>query len=439
MSDFNSEEALVKILEVVDNLQGQLSKQKAVIEYQQNEINQLKAAQTVAINSVTSQSDKPQSRRKLLKRMAVVAMGATAATTALATTTGEANASAIGTVAGASNTVFGLTAAPNGITPYAPPAGRFGLVGITDPTNLPANHSSAGVFGHSNTATGVFGNSNSSFGVHGKSNTNVGIFGQSETSTGVVGNSFLSYGGSFVGSKADLFLNPFRTTGIPTTGLHFQSELLASAMNGSDTHLYYCTKGDGTGVGTWVRLNQPYTAGNNITISPRNADGTFTISATGSAAPVTSVNGQTGAVVLTIPPAAPPNINLLPSPVRVAATLAPFNAPLLRATAVTPATGNSSTVQVTIAGTNGIPAGAKGVVGVLTNVGATNGGNLRFWTGGNAPAVANLNIPGAMPSLNLTASFAIPLDAAGKTYLGFGTGAVGATCGYVVDVSGYWL
>jgi hypothetical protein len=185
-----------------------------------------------------------------------------------------------------------------------------------------------------------------------------------------------------------------------------------------------------------VRLNQPYTAGNNITISPLNTDGTFTISATGSVAPVTSVNGQTGAVVI---PTAPPNVNLLASPVRVAATISPLSATPLKATAATPAIGNTSTVQISIGGANGIPAGSKGVVGVLTNVGATAGGNLRFWTGGTAPNAANLNIPSALPSLNLTASFAIPLDANGKTYLGFGSGAVGATCGYVVDISGYWL
>jgi hypothetical protein len=67
---------------------------------------------------------------------------------------------------------------------------------------------------------------------------------------------------------------------------------------------------------------------------------------------------------------------------------------------------------------------------------ATAGGNLRFWIGGTA---ANVNIPGALPSLNLTASFAIPLDNEGKVYLGFASGVIGAQCGYVVAISGYWL
>jgi hypothetical protein len=75
----------------------------------------------------------------------------------------------------------------------------------------------------------------------------------------------------------------------------------------------------------------------------------------------------------------------------------------------------------------------------LTNVVATVGGNLRFWTGGSAPNAANLNVPSALPSLNLTASFAIPLNTNGKTYLGFGSGMDGAICGYVVDILGYWL
>jgi hypothetical protein len=242
----------------------------------------------------------------------------------------------------------------------------------------------------------------------------------------------------FRGGRASLLLQSLfnAPAGIPTTGIHSKGEFVVSNESGNAYNLYFCTQGNETTVGTWVRLNQPYTAGTNIAISPRNPDGTFTISATVPPAPVTSVNGQTGVVVI---PSAAPNVNLLATPVRVAATIAPLNAPPLKATAANPATGNSSTVQITIGGTNGIPAGVKGVVGVLTNVGATAGGNLRFWTGGTAPNVANLNIPSAMPSLNLTASFAIPLDANGKTYIGFGTGAIGATCGYVVDISGYWL
>jgi hypothetical protein len=422
------------------------------------EIKQLKTKVTELEQCQTNQpatvpTAQTTSRRKLLKRMAIVAVGASAATTALATTTGNANASAVGTVAGASTNFYGITSAPNGVTPFTPNVGAFGLIGLADSIINQPTLTNAGVLGHSHNSAGIFGNSHNGTGIVGKSHNGVAISGQSvngdgisgiansSNSTGVkgqggnIGVSGISnnIGGYFSGGKVTILLEPTTRIGIPTTDNHRRGELVASSENGDATNLYFCIQGNNSNVGTWVRLNQSYVAGNNIAISPRNTDGTFTISATGTAAGVSSVNGQSGAITL------PPNITLLATPVRVAATVAPFNALPLRSTGATPAVGNSSTVQLTIAGTNGIPAGAKGVVGVLTNVGATSGGNLRFWTSGTAPNVANLNIPGAMPSLNLTASFAIPLDLIGKTYLGYGTGAVGATCGYVVDISGFWL
>jgi hypothetical protein len=208
--------------------------------------------------------------------------------------------------------------------------------------------------------------------------------------TGIYGMSARGYGLTGRGTTAPLYLVPADSgTSAPTTGTHLAGELYV-ASNGQ---LFYCTTG-GT-PGTWVNLSSP-----------------------------------------TPPPA---NINLLAATVRVAATtnIGGTNA-LLIAQGATPVIGNSSTAQLQIAGANGIPAGAKGVVGVLTNVGATGGGNLRFWTGGTAPNAVNLNIPSALPTLNLSASFTIPLDGTGKTYLGFGT-ATGTQTGYVVDVSGYWL
>jgi hypothetical protein len=191
------------------------------------------------------------------------------------------------------------------------------------------------------------------------------------------------YGGTLAGGLAPLRLVPAVSGGAPASGSHQTGELYVD----NSGNLFYCTVA-GT-PGTWLNLSIP-------------------------------------------------NINFLPNAVRIAATIAPFNASKLIATGANPAIGDSSSIQLTIGGTNGIPANAKGVVGVLTNVGATSGGNLRFWTGATVPTVANLNVPGAMPSLNLTASFSTPLSG-GKVYLGWGTGAIGAQCGYVVDISGYWL
>jgi hypothetical protein len=217
------------------------------------------------------------------------------------------------------------------------------------------------------------------------------VVAQTGDNSAIEGENATGYGGKFSGGLAPLRLVPSGSANAPTSGTHQAGELYVDNAG----KLFFCTVA-GT-PGTWVNLSSG--GGTNL----------------------------------------PPNINLLPNAVRVAATIAPFTATKLTATGATPKIGDSSTVQISIGGTNTIPANAKGVVGVLTNVAATAGGNLRFWTGGTAPNVSNLNVPGALPSLNLTASFAIPLDSAGKVYLGYGTGAVGAQCGYVVDISGYWL
>jgi hypothetical protein len=75
-------------------------------------------------------------------------------------------------------------------------------------------------------------------------------------------------------------------------------------------------------------------------------------------------------------------------------------------------------------------------MGVLTNVGCSGGGNLRFWTGATPPNAANLNIPGAFAALNLSTGFTAGLDGNGKVKLGL-AGGQSTRCGFVVDVVGY--
>jgi hypothetical protein len=529
------ETTLEQLISKVEAMQNTIVQQNIKIEQQQTRLSQLNSSLPPANHALQTQPlNNRSSRRKLLKRMAMVATGAVVATTALATASPAKAESApnVEGVVGAGGTVgYGISSAPGADAPYFPGTGFFGLIGVTSTSNLPASgivdsgvfgyspngngvhgrsHANQGVHGHSINShgvvgtsvngnagvygstssksgvigqslsgTGVYGQSNSGDGVVGKSISNKGVIGQSDTDYGVYGHSIsnygirgqsdtnvgvygfspsdygiygqstshtavggfssTSYGGYFAGGKAAIRLSSI-LNGIPSVGNHLRGELVASNEGGTLSNLYFCTVGNDTNVGTWVRLNSPYVAGAGITISPRNPDGTFTISSTGGGGGgVASVNGQTGAVTL------PNNVNLLAHPVRVAATF-PQNPPgvavinpKLTAVGAVPTIGNSSTVQITMTGATGIPADAKGVIGIITNVGATAGGNLRFWTSGSAPNASNLNIPGAMPSLNLTASFAIPLDASGKTYLGFGTGTIGAQCGYIVDVSGYWM
>jgi Bacterial Ig-like domain (group 3)/NHL repeat len=132
------------------------------------------------------------------------------------------------------------------------------------------------------------------------------------------------------------------------------------------------------------------------------------------------------------------NLNLLPNNVRVASTQPAdaLNSPKLTANAATPVNSGSGTTDFSLAGNFGIPLNAKGVFGVLVNVGCGGGGNFRFWTGALVPNASNLNVPGARPSLNLSTGFTAGLDAFGKVKLGLGSGQP-ITCGYITDVVGY--
>jgi hypothetical protein len=141
-----------------------------------------------------------------------------------------------------------------------------------------------------------------------------------------------------------------------------------------------------------------------------------------------------------VPPSANADrITLLENTVRIASTQPGdgLNSPKLTAIGQIPSSlVGSSTVEFTIGGNNNIPANAKGIIGVLTNVGCTGGGNFRFFTGNTVPNAANLNVPGALATLNLSTGFIAALDTEGKLKLGLGSGA-SVTCGYVMDVVGY--
>jgi hypothetical protein len=134
------------------------------------------------------------------------------------------------------------------------------------------------------------------------------------------------------------------------------------------------------------------------------------------------------------------NLTLLSNNVRVASTQVNDllnSAKLTAANGIAPSINvSSSTAEFTIGGNFGIPAGAKGIFGVLTNIGCNSGGNLRFWAESVVPNAASLNIPGAFPALNLSTGFSSGLNAGGKVKLGLGSG-VPATCGYVTDVIAY--
>jgi hypothetical protein len=149
---------------------------------------------------------------------------------------------------------------------------------------------------------------------------------------------------------------------------------------------------------------------------------------------VVDVNGY-----ITAPDATSDRVTLLANTVRVASTQAGdnLNSPKITASnGVSPTLAvSNSTVEFALGGNFSLPSGAKGVFGVLVNVGCSGGGNFRFFTA-SVPNAANLNVPGAFPALNLSTGFTAGLDANGKVKLGLGSGAI-VTCGYVTDVVGY--
>lgn len=172
------------------------------------------------------------------------------------------------------------------------------------------------------------------------------------------------------------------------------------------------------------------------TVTANAITGTYSVTATtiGVATPITYNLTNTAT-----PPLPPPGsqIKLLPATVRIAASVGTF-APLKALNGPTPANPpNASAISIQVTGANGIPTNATGLVGTLTNVNCSAGGNLRFWAGATVPNATNLNIPGARPDLNLTTNFVTGLDAAGKVNLGLGSGDTTAQCDYLVDAIGY--
>jgi len=125
---------------------------------------------------------------------------------------------------------------------YGTPAGlKIAITGITlgsDP-HLPDIRNKVGVFGLSDTGKGVLGAATSGEGVFGTSGGGAGVYG--ESTSGV--------GGVFKGNRAPLRLIPATTAGAPTTNSHDVGELYVD----KDGKLYICTA---SGMpGTWHLLS----------------------------------------------------------------------------------------------------------------------------------------------------------------------------------------
>jgi hypothetical protein len=204
---------------------------------------------------------------------------------------------------------------------------------------------STGVNGKSAGGVGVWGESSNNTGVNGVSDTGVGAWGTSTWSTGVngisthgvgvYGQSTSSVGAFFVGGRAPITLGLAGATGAPTSGAHFAGDIVLDHA----ATVWVCI-GSGT-PGAWVRL-------------PGVATG--------------------------VPGGA---INFLANPIRLLDTRS----------SGTWLAGSTHTLQVTGVSVGGIsvPSGATGVIGNVTVVAPSAGGDLRLYPGATAPNTSTIN------------------------------------------------
>jgi hypothetical protein len=210
-----------------------------------------------------------------------------------------------------------------------------------------------GVIGGSNTGDGVFGYSTSANGVAGSSTNGPGVGGGSVNSNGVIATSTNGtalaaesanwVGGFFQGPIAQIMLQSNPGIGAPTTGPHSKGMIFAD----QNATLWVCINGDGSTVGTWVRLTG---------VSSTAAGGAITY---------------------------------LSTPVRLLDARSSASSGLVNRGALA---GNEVyTFAVAGLGGSGIPSSAQGLIGNVTILGPSGTGNLSLYpAGGAVPTVASM-------------------------------------------------
>ena len=438
LSNLHKPKASSSLETLVQQLSERLEGQEERLQTQAEEIIRLRTANSSQVQASREQHNLSTSRRRMLKKLAIGAAGVAAATTALAVTSQDASANYLGTSSGAGAAEYGLAASPQSIIAQIPPAGGTQKVGLAGTSDLAApafpNSQSApaiGVYGSSNgcgvygnghsrgvvgvttSGIGVLGSSDSGNGLYGLSNSGAGLFANSvsgsaviaisDTGTALSGNSAKAlgvfgqgktYGGMFVGDRANLYLIPSATTGAPTTGGHSKGELFVDNLG----TLYYCTT-DGT-PGSWVNLSGSASGG--------SSSGTITY---------------------------------LANPIRI---LGPFNTinnkfPLLQSGVASSFridgtwtnTNDGNTVTATI------PANATGLVGTITAFASTSLGFVTVYPANvaNVPVVASL-VFGAGQFANTTIISKLGAIAGGGIGLNLYSNV---NCTIALDAVGYTL
>jgi hypothetical protein len=235
----------------VRELRERLETLVQLVEAQQAKIERLESRPTLlaAREPVTAEAEAKVSRRGALTK--VLGATAAAAVLAIASEPKAADATATGTISGASTAAFGILATPGAAgAPILPTLGTTthgligsnsavatatvgsgvlgarnggGLAGVAgiNPGDGFGVHGACdggpGVFGTSNTAFGVQGLSTNAFGVSGNSTSQAGVWGSSNNNVGVLGTSNSSVGVSGVSTSSN-GVNGFSSTGIGIFG-----------------------------------------------------------------------------------------------------------------------------------------------------------------------------------------------------------------------------
>jgi hypothetical protein len=193
--------------------------------------------------------------------------------------------------------------------------------------------------------------------------------------TGVTGSSAAGYGGVFTGGRAPILLNPSFSTGAPTTGIHFIGEVYVDG-NG----VFWVCAADGT-PGTWNALS--------------------------SVVPI-------------------PNVRVLNT--RPGKQIGPYTGPI----------ANNTVLTLTLAGTNGIPSNATGVMGNLTAADASAGCFLALVpSGANHMGVSSVNFPALPLGSGVANSFTVGLAGTPGTVDIYTGNCSTYTVNIIMDITGY--
>jgi hypothetical protein len=171
-------------------------------------------------------------------------------------------------------------------------------------------------------------------------------------------------------------LLPSGTAGAPTTGDHFQGEVYVD----SNGVFWVCTAGNGTGVGTWKSLT--------------------------SVVPI-------------------PNVRVLNT--RPGHKIGPYTGPI----------ANNIVLTLTLAGANGIPSNATGVMGNLTAADATGSCFLALVpSGANHTGVSSVNFPAEAAGVGVANAFTVGLSSDGKVDIYTGNCST-YTVNIILDITGF--